>query len=118
MAEILFGDRSPESASADAPITVFFDVENTGQRAGATVAQVYVGDPSANVKRPVNELKGYEKVRLQPGEKKHVTVSLDRRSLAYWDVNSNGWKVDPGKFIVSAGDSSENTPLTKDFTVR
>ena len=109
---------SPDSTSADGPITVSFDVENTGQRAGATVAQVYVGDPSAKVKRPVKELKGYEKVRLQPGEKKHVAVSLDRRALAYWDVNSNGWKVDPGKFVVSVGDSSENTPLTRDFTVR
>ena len=109
---------SPESASAEGPITVSFDVENTGQRAGATVAQVYVGDPSAQVKRPAKELKGYEKVHLQPGEKKHVTVTLDRRALAYWDVNSNGWKVDPGKFTVYLGDSSQNTPITKDFTIR
>src|SRR6202034_82375 len=75
---------SPEQASADTPITVSFDVTNTGQREGATVAQVYVGDPSARVKRPVRELKGFEKVRLAANETKHITVSLDRRSLAYW----------------------------------
>ena len=109
---------SPETASPDAPITVSFDVENTGHREGADVAQVYIGDPSAKIKRPVKELKGYEKVRLAPGKTSHVSVALDRRSLAYWDVTTNGWKVDPGQFTVFVGDSSENTPLTKDFTVR
>jgi beta-glucosidase len=109
---------SPESASADGPVTVSFDVTNTGQRAGADVAQLYVGDPSARIDRPVKELKGYEKVRLVPGKSQHVTLTLDRRSLAYWDTASNGWKVDPGKFVVYVGDSSENTPLSQDFEVR
>ncbi len=109
---------SPETASADGNITVSFDVTNTGSRAGADVAQVYVGDPSAKVKRPVKELKGYEKVRLEPGKKAHVSVTLDRRSLAHWDVDSKSWKVDPGQFTVYAGDSSANTPLTANFTVQ
>lgn len=86
---------------------------NTGQREGATVAQVYVGDPSAKVKRPVKELKGYEKVRLAPGETKHVSVSLDRRALAYWSDDKHNWQVDPGQFVVYVGDSSEHTPLTQ-----
>ncbi len=109
---------SPEQASADAPITVSFDVTNTGQRAGATVAQVYVGDPSAKVKRPAKELKGFEKVRLNPGETRHVSVTLDRRSLAYWSDEKKDWEVDPGKFVMFVGDSSENTPLTQDFQVQ
>ncbi len=109
---------SPQQATPDAAITVSFDVTNTGQKEGATVAQVYVGDPSARVKRPVKELKGFEKVRLAPGETKHVTVSLDRRSLAYWSDKKNDWQVDPGRFVVSAGDSSEHTPLTQDFEVQ
>jgi beta-glucosidase len=98
--------------------TVSFDVTNTGQRDGATVAQVYVGDPSAKVKRPVKELKGFEKVHLAPSETKHVTVTLDHRSLAYWSTEKNGWQVDPGRFVVFVGDSSENTPLTQDFQVQ
>lgn len=109
---------SPQSASADGPITVSFDVTNTGQRAGADVAQLYVGDPSAKIERPVKELKGYKKVRLEPGKTEHVTLALDHRSLAYWDDAANGWKVDPGKFVVYVGDSSENTPLTQDFEVK
>jgi len=97
---------------------VSFDVTNTGQRDGADVAQIYVGDPSAVVKRPTKELKGYEKVRLAPGETKHVSVTLDRRSFAYWSDRRNNWQVDPGKFVIFVGDSSENTPLTQDFQIQ
>jgi len=105
-------------ARGDGTITVSFDVANTGQRAGATVAQVYVGDPSATVKRPVKELKGFEKVRLGPGDTHHVSITLNRRSLAYWSEERKGWQVDPGKFVVFVGDSSESTPLTQDFQVQ
>lgn len=109
---------SPVQASEDSPITVSFDVSNTGQRPGAEVAQVYVGDPSATVPRPVKELKGFARVELNPGETQHLSVKLNRRSLAYWDVHSHAWKVDPGKFVVSVGDSSANVPLKQEFTVR
>jgi beta-glucosidase len=109
---------SPETASADGPFTVTFDVTNTGQRAGATVAQLYVGDPSAKIKRPIKELKGYQKVNIDPGVTQHVSLTLDKRSLAYWDMNSNNWQVDPGQFTVFVGDSSENTPLTTNFNVQ
>jgi beta-glucosidase len=109
---------SPTTASPDGPITVSFDVRNTGHRAGSEVAEVYVSDPSATVPRPEIELKGFERVTLSPGETRHVSVKLDKRSLAYWDVKSNGWKVDPGSFMVSVGDSSENLPLKEKFTVR
>ena len=109
---------TPENASPDGPIHVAFDLKNTCQRAGAEVAQIYVGDPSASVPRPKMELKEFRRVMLQPGETRRVTVALDRRSLAYWDVKTHGWKVDPGKFIVYAGDSSENVPLRKAITVQ
>ncbi len=109
---------SPDSASSTGPIRVGFDVKNTGSRAGAEVAQIYVGDPSATVKRPEMELKGFSRVMLAPGQMRHVTATLNKRSLAYWDEASHGWKVDPGKFVVYVGDSSENVPLKKGFTVR
>jgi len=109
---------TPATASPETPITVSFDVTNTGKRFGAEVAQVYVSDPSATVPRPERELKGFERVTLNPGESRHVSVPLNRRSLAYWDVNSHGWKVDPGKFVVRVGDSVENTPLSQEFTVK
>ena len=109
---------SPTTASPNGPITVSFDVKNTGSRAGSEVGEVYVSDPSATVPRPEIELKGFQRVTLNPGETKHLSVKLDKRSLAYWDVKSNGWKVDPGTFVVSVGDSSENLPLKQKFTVQ
>jgi beta-glucosidase len=109
---------SPKAASSTGPIDVAFDVKNTGSVAGAEVAQIYVGDPSAMVKRPKMELKGFSRVMLQPGEVRHVTATLDKRSLAYWDTTTHAWKVDPGKFVVYVGDSSENVPLQQSLTVQ
>ncbi|HKR27229.1 MAG TPA: glycoside hydrolase family 3 C-terminal domain-containing protein [Acidobacteriaceae bacterium] len=108
----------PSSGEGQYAYTVSFDVANSGQREGATVAQVYVGDPSAKVKRPAKELKGFEKVRLAPNETKHVTVALDQRSFAYWSDAKNGWQVDPGQFTIFVGDASDHTPLTQNVDVR
>jgi beta-glucosidase len=108
---------TPTHTRASGPVTVSFDVSNSGQLAGAEVAQVYVSDPSASVPRPAKELKGFARVELYPGETKHVSFELNRRSLAYWDVNSKGWKVDPGRFEVYVGDSSVNVPLKAEFAV-
>jgi beta-glucosidase len=109
---------TPATTNPDTSISVNFDVANTGHRAGAEVAQVYVSDPSATVLRPERELKGFERVMLNPGESRHITVRLNRRSLAYWDLDSHGWKVDPGKFVVRVGDSAQNTPLSQEVTAK
>lgn len=108
---------SPATAKASDTVSVSFDVTNTGQRAGAEVAQVYVGDPSAKVARPARELKAFRKVRLQPGQTGHVTLTLDRRSFAYYDVKQHAWQVDPGRFKVYVGDASNHTPLSADLTL-
>ncbi|HLJ77044.1 MAG TPA: glycoside hydrolase family 3 C-terminal domain-containing protein, partial [Acidobacteriaceae bacterium] len=115
-----FSNLKVETATGQEPYayTVSFDVSNSGQREGATVAQVYVGDPSAKVKRPEKELKGFEKVRLAPNETKHVTLELDKRSFAYWSDANKGWQVDPGQFTVFVGDASDHTPLTQNIDVR
>ena len=109
---------TPSDGAADSPIAVAFDVKNTGSRAGADVAQVYVGEQSPQVPRPVKELKGFSRVLLQPGQSQRVTVTLDRRALAYWDVATHDWKVDPGLFTIYAGDSSVNVPLQAAFRVQ
>ncbi len=94
-----------------AKATVSFDVTNTGKRAGAEVAEVYVADDHAKVARPAKELKGFEKVTLGPGETKHVSVTLDERAFAYYDADAKKWTIAPGKFGVLVGDSSENPEL-------
>jgi len=99
-------------------ITVSFDVTNTGKVEGSEVTQLYVSDPSATVERPERELKGFEKVKLAPGETKHVTITLDARAFSYWSDAAHKWTIDPGKFVVRVGDSSENTPFSQELTLK
>jgi beta-glucosidase len=107
--------KVPAAAAPGSTVTVDFDVTNTGSVAGAEVAQLYVSDPSAQVDRPERELKGFAKVRLDPGATQHVIISLDSRAFSYWDEPAHKWIVDPGKFVIRVGDSSENTPLSADI---
>ncbi|HXZ31583.1 MAG TPA: glycoside hydrolase family 3 C-terminal domain-containing protein [Terriglobales bacterium] len=103
---------SPAQASGDQPVTVAFDVTNTGKRAGAEVAEVYVGDRHARVPRPMKELKGFAKINLNPGETRHVQISLNRRAFSYYDVNSHQWTAAPGDFDLYVGRSSADIELT------
>jgi beta-glucosidase len=107
--------QAPATAASGSTVPVSFDVTNTGSVAGAEVAQLYVSDPSAKVVRPERELKGFEKVRLAPGETRHITLNLDARAFSYWDEAAHKWTIDPGKFIIRVGDSSEYTPLHADL---
>jgi len=102
-------DRLRLSADAIAPddqLTISVEVTNTGERVGQEVVQVYVRDPEARVARPAKELKGFAKVELAPGETKTVTLTLDRRSLAYWDDARHAWVAEAGAFEVAVGSSS------------
>ena len=107
----------PATAAVGSVVTISFDVTNTGSVAGAEVAQLYVSDPSSTVKRPERELKGFEKVRLAPGETKHVALNLDARAFSYWDSKAHKWTIDLGKFVIRVGNSSENTPLSAELTL-
>lgn len=109
---------APNDAVGNYNFTVTFTVRNTGSVAGAEVSQLYVGDPSATVNRPVKELKAFAKTHLAPGEEQHVTLQLNRRSFAYWSETKKAWTVDPGKFVIYVGDSSQNTPLQHTLTLR
>ncbi|GLQ87447.1 glycoside hydrolase family 3 C-terminal domain-containing protein [Dyella flagellata] len=106
------------STVAPDQVQVSFDVRNTGKREGAEVAQVYVGDPSAKVARPARELKAFRKLRLKPGQTQHVSLLLDRRAFAYYDVGHHDWQVDPGLFKVYVGDASNDTPLEASLTLQ
>jgi len=109
--------EAPASAHAGSPVTVTFAVTNTGSVEGAEVAQLYVSDPSTKAQRPERELKGFQKVHLAPGETSHVTLTLDARSFSYWDEANKKWTIDPGKFVIRVGGSSENTPLSRDLAL-
>jgi len=109
---------APADAASGSTVSVSFDVTNTGNVAGGEVAELYVSDPSAQTDRPERELKGFAKVRLAPGETQRVTLNLDARAFSYWDAKAHKWIIDPGKFVLRVGDSSENTPLHADINLR
>jgi beta-glucosidase len=105
------------SSASDDLVNVTFDVTNTGNRGGADVAEVFVGDRHAPVPRPLKELKGFTKVSLNPGETKTVTVKLDRRAFSYYDVKKHAWTVAPGDFDLFVARSAADIELTGKVTL-
>lgn len=94
------------------------DVTNVGCRAGAEVVQLYVGfDGADTVGRPVRELRGFEKIWLEPGQTRTVTIDLDSRAFSYWEQRINGWYAEEGDYTVYAGTSSRDLPLTASLHV-
>jgi beta-glucosidase len=106
-----YGDLSIEPPEEGRAVRVSFELTNTGSRAGAEVAQVYVHDGHARVPRPPKELKGFAKVRLEAGESRRVTVELGPRAFSYYDVASGGWRAEAGEFEVLVGRSSAEIEL-------
>jgi beta-glucosidase len=83
-------------------------VTNTGRMRGAEVVQCYVRDLEVTVERPPQELKGFVKVELDPGESRTVDIPLDDRAFAFWDVGTHRWVVEPGEFELRLGSSSRD----------
>jgi beta-glucosidase len=98
----------PRAGKADsgARYQVTFDVTNTGSRAGADVEQIYVGESHPKIARPIRELKGFARSDLKPGETRTVSVPLNARSFAYYDVGAQMWRADAGEYRVELGSSS------------
>ena len=84
------------------------NVTNTGRRPGSEVAQLYVGDP-ASTGEPAEQLKGFQKVRLRPGQTARVSFTVTHQDLAWWNGH---WQVTPGSYSLMVGDSAANLPLT------
>jgi len=94
-------------------IRVRFRITNTGKRAGAEIAQLYVAPVNPSEDRPLKELKGFEKVYLKPGQSKKVTIELDRRSLAYYNMDTDTWDVAAGLYRILVGSSSQDLRLQR-----
>ena len=92
---------------------VTLTIENIGNVAGAEVVQVYVSDMQASVDRPLKELKGFDKVFLQPGESKAVTVTLSERDFAFYNAEQKAFTVEAGAFEILVGASAEDIRLKK-----
>lgn len=97
-------------------VTVSATVTNTGSAAGSDVAQLYVGDP-ASTGEPPKQLKGFQRVTLNPGASTRVTFTVGTHDFAYWNETSHGWTTPAGTYQVYVGDSSWSLPLTASVTV-
>jgi beta-glucosidase len=111
----LYSDLTVTEASGRWRVTV--TVKNVGERAGSDVIQVYVHDVVSTPYRPVKELKGFAKTRLEPGASAQVTVELDRRAFAVWDLASRGWRVEAGDFDILVGASSADIRVVRRISV-
>ena len=91
---------------------VLIDIKNTGTREGSEVVQMYIRDVVSSVTRPVKELRGFEKIKLNPGETKTVSLSVLPEHLAFTNIDMK-YVVEPGDFEIMIGNSSRNEDLSK-----
>ena len=111
--------RSDKSElTQDDTIAFTVNVKNTGKRAGSEVVQLYIHDVKSSVDRPKKELKGFQKVYLQPGENKDVTITINKEALSFYDELSSSWKAEAGKFEALVGNASDNLKLKKVFELK
>ena len=104
--------------TADDQISFTINVTNTGTRAGAETVQLYISDKKASVDRPVKELKAFQKVFLQPGESRDVTLTIGRDALSFYDEATHAWVAEPGTFEALVGTASDQLPAKCTFELK
>lgn len=107
---------STKNLSGDGTLIVTAKVTNTSKIAGAEIVQLYLNDKQSSVERPIKELKGFEKVFLQPGESKTVNIKLTKRDLSFWDIKTNDWLAESGEFQVMLGAAVDDIRLVESFS--
>ena len=109
---------SSAAMASDGTITVSVDVTNTGSRTGDEVVQLYVKHLKSKVERPVEELKGFQRVTLKPNETKTVQISLKASTLAFWDEKQNQFEVEAEPVKLMIGSSSKDIKLATTVNIR
>lgn len=115
-----YGDVTCDRTSLDKKgrLRVSVDVTNTGAREGAEAVQLYIGDRQSSLPRPMKELKGFEKVRLAPGERRTVTFDITPGLLEYYDDTKGAWVAEPGEFTAFVGAASDDIRGSVQFTLK
>jgi beta-glucosidase len=108
---------SAEQLKGDGEITVSVDIRNTGPRAGDEVVQMYISHVNSKVERPIEELKGFKRIALQPGETKTVSLPLKASALAYWNSIRGVFEVEADQVKIRVGSSSTDIKLQQMLTV-
>ncbi|MDR3292597.1 MAG: glycoside hydrolase family 3 C-terminal domain-containing protein [Clostridiales bacterium] len=117
--EFIYSDLklSGHEINEDEPLHVSFRITNTGNKAGAEAAQLYVADKESTIFRPEKELKAFQKVYLAPNESATVEFVLNKRAFAYYNVNVSDWVVESGEFTILIGKSSREIVLKETLAV-
>ncbi|MCC8144848.1 MAG: glycoside hydrolase family 3 C-terminal domain-containing protein [Bacteroidales bacterium] len=92
-------------------VEISFRIKNTGKYEGAEIAQVYIKDRVASEERPLKELKGFEKIRLKPGEEAPVTITLSEEDFSFYSSKHHQWIFEKGEFDIKIGRSSRDIVL-------
>jgi beta-glucosidase len=98
--------------------TVNIDITNTGDRAGDEVVQLYIHDEYSSVVRPIMELKRFQRITLEAGEKRTVTFTLEKDAFAFYDEKTEEWTIEPGDFNIMLGSSSADIRISKMLTLK
>ena len=106
------------SMTADGEITLSVDVTNTGSRKGAEVVQLYITDKKCSVDRPAKELKGFEKVSLNPGETATVKFTIKSDALSFFDADAHKWVAEPGVFTARIAAAADDVRTSVDFELK
>ncbi len=109
---------SAASVKAGKAVTATVTLTNTGALPGAEVVQLYVNDMESSVERPARELKGFEKVFLEPGASRKISFTVKPEDLSFFDADAHAWKLEPGEFHILIGTSSEDLPIDLPLKVR
>lgn len=99
-------------------LKVSFKIKNIGRVKGKEIAQVYVSQKGPIIFKPEKELKGFEKIELEPGEEQEVVIKLDRSSFEYYNVKEKKWSVENGKYYILVGKSSRNIVLKEEIKIK
>ena len=106
------------SMTSDEKITFTIDITNTGSLAGAETVQLYISDKKCSVERPLKELKAFQKVMLQPGETKTVSLTIDQQALSFYNETLSQWTAEPGAFEALVGTASNQLPARCSFELK
>jgi beta-glucosidase len=111
--------QAPASASRDSTITLTLDITNTGPMDGDEVVQLYVREkaPEPALKRPLKQLKGFQRVSVPRGGTKQVKLTLPVASLGFWDTDAKKYLVDPGTYELRVGASSDDIRLRAEIAI-
>jgi beta-glucosidase len=108
---------SARQISGEDILTISLPITNTGKRAGAEVAELYIHEAKPVLPRPPQELKGFARIFLEPGETRMASFEIHRRDLSFWDVSTHAWRATPGKFEARIGASSRDIHAKAMFTL-